>query len=140
MSIITIKGKSEEQAFNVTIPVQELVEFIQESAKLAEDERDNDNATSPGGFPTALFTAFLPAKARAAVGWNLNDGWNAEKAKAAFAHRLERKVRKLTDEEKKERAEKALATRRADYDARAMKAESLGLGADEIKSLIGERP
>lgn len=138
---ITVKGKSEEIAFNAIIPLLELTTFISESAILADEERDNENATSPGGFPTALFTALLPAKARAAVGWNLaEEGWNADKAKAAFAFRLERKSRKLTDAEKQERTAKALATKQETWDAKNAALAAAGTPADVITLAIGTRP
>lgn len=138
---LTVKGASEEVPFNVLVPIPELVEFVREAAIAAENELDIENAKSPGGFATALFTALLPAKARAAVNWNLaKDGWNSDKAKAAFAFRLERKSRKLTDEEKTEKAAKALATRQADYDTRADLLAKAGLDAATIAAAIGTRP
>lgn len=138
---ITLKGKSEEIAFNVNVPIQELVAFITDAATAAEEELDIETATSPGGFPTALFTALLPAKARTAVGWNLaTDGWNADKAKAAFAFRLERKSRKLTDAEKQERTAKALATKQETWDAKNAALVAAGTPADVITLAIGARP
>jgi len=89
---LTIKGKSDKQAFAVAVPMESLVGFLTSAAAKAEEQFDDELATSPGGWPTAIFTAMLPQKARETVGWDLNrDGWDDEKAMAAFESRLERK-------------------------------------------------
>lgn len=88
---LIVKGKSEKAPFRVTIPQEELLEVLTYAMEKANEEHDEDAATSPGGFPTALFTCIFPAKARDEVGWKLEDGWNKDKAIAAFNSRLERK-------------------------------------------------
>ena len=89
---LTIKGKSDKQAFTVAVGMESLIGFLTAAATKAEEQFDDELATSPGGWPTAIFTAMLPQKAREAVGWDLGrDGWDDEKAMAAFESRLERK-------------------------------------------------
>jgi hypothetical protein len=88
---LTIKGKSDKQAFTVAVELESLIGFLTAAATKAEEQFDDELATSPGGWPTAIFTAMLPQKAREAVGWDLADGWDDEKAMAAFESRLERK-------------------------------------------------
>ena len=88
---LIVKGKSEKAPFRVEIPQNELVEVLCYAMEKANEEHDEEMATSPGGFPTALFTCVFPAKAREEVGWDLKDGWSKEKALAAFDFRLERK-------------------------------------------------
>lgn len=89
---MTIKGKSDKQAFTVAVSMESLIGFLTAAATKSEEQFDDELATSPGGWPTAIFTAMLPQKAREAVGWDLGrDGWDDEKAMAAFESRLERK-------------------------------------------------
>lgn len=89
---LTIKGKSDKQAFTVAVNTESLIGFLTAAATKSEEQFDDELATSPGGWPTAIFTAMLPQKAREAVGWDLcRDGWDDEKAMAAFDFRLERK-------------------------------------------------
>jgi hypothetical protein len=88
---LTIKGKSDKQAFTVAVSMESLIGFLTAAATKSEEQFDDELATSPGGWPTAIFTAMLPQKAREAVGWDLADGWSDELAMAAFESRLERK-------------------------------------------------
>ena len=88
---LIVKGKSEKAPFRVVIPQDELIEVLCYAMEKANEEHDEENATSPGGFPTALFTCIFPAKAREETGWKLEDGWDKDKALAAFNSRLERK-------------------------------------------------
>ena len=94
----------------------------------ANEEHEEENATSPGGFPTALFTCIFPAKAREEVGWDLKDGWSKEKALAAFDFRLERK---------QGGGGFSLETRQKTWDEKADKLRMAGLVPEEI---IGKRP
>ncbi len=90
---LTIKGKSDKQAFSVVVGMESLIGFLTAAATKSEEQFDDELATSPGGWPTAIFTAMLPQKAREAVGWDIAaEGWNDEKAMAAFESRLERKT------------------------------------------------
>lgn len=91
MQSIIVKGKSDKAPFRVVIPQEELFKVLAYATEKAQAEFDEESATSPGGFPTALFTCLFPAKAREAVGWKLEDGWSKDKAIAAFDSRLERK-------------------------------------------------
>ncbi len=68
---LTIKGKSDKQAFTVAVSMESLIGFLTAAATKAEEQFDDELATSPGGWPTAIFTAMLPQKAREAVGWDL---------------------------------------------------------------------
>jgi len=89
---MTIKGKSDKTAFKVSVDQETLLAFLATVLEKSNLEYDDDLATSPGGLPTAIFTSIVPASAREAVGWDVHaDGWNQEKALAAFDHRLERK-------------------------------------------------
>ena len=144
MSNIIIKGKSEKAAFTVKVPREELIEFFTMAMDAAQEEFDEELTTSPGGFSTALFTAMMGAKAREAVEWDLeSEGWSKEKAWAAFSGRLERKSRKLTDEEKAEKAAKALATAQANWDAKVIEVKGMGLPEEvtnKMIALFGPRP
>ena len=144
MKALTVKGKSGGNAFSVSIPAEELFSFLKTAAETSEAEFDDELATSAGGWATALFTAMMGEKHREAVDWDLvRDGWDAEKAAACFAGRLERKVRKLTEEEKAEKAAKALATAQAAWDAKVNGVKSMGLPAEveaPILAMFGARP
>lgn len=92
INIMNIKGDSDKQEFNVNVNIDDLLTLIRFAAEKAQENYDEGKATSPGGFPTAIFTALLPAKARKSVGWDIvTEGWNPEKAEKAFLDRLERK-------------------------------------------------
>lgn len=122
-----IKGKSDKKAFQVEIEVEALMGFLQTVLEKSKAEYDPELATSPGGLPTALFTCILPHTAREAVGWNLDDGWDSEKAMAAFEHRLERKSG----------GGFSLETRQATWDKKASGLRAAGLNPEEF---IGKRP
>ena len=125
---LIVKGKSEKAPFRVEIPQDELVEVLCYAMEKANEEHEEENATSPGGFPTALFTCIFPAKAREEVGWDLKDGWSKEKALAAFDFRLERK---------QGGGGFSLETRQKTWDEKADKLRMAGLVPEEI---IGKRP
>ena len=125
---LIVKGKSEKAPFRVEIPQDELVEVLRYAMEKANEEHEEENATSPGGFPTALFTCIFPAKAREEVGWKLEDGWSKEKALAAFDFRLERK---------QGGGGFSLETRQKTWDEKADKLRMAGLVPEEI---IGKRP
>jgi hypothetical protein len=123
-----IKGKSDKAPFNIEIPSDALLAFLEHAMEQADEQYDPEKETSPGGWPTALFTAILPANAREAAGWDIQkEGWDQEKAIKAFAHRLERKPGGGFNLEAKQKAWDDKAT-----DLRA-------LGADPVKYL-GKRP
>lgn len=125
---LIVKGKSEKAPFRVVIPQDELVEVLCHAMEKANEEHDEENATSPGGFPTALFTCIFPAKAREEVGWKLEDGWNKDKALAAFNSRLERK---------QGGGGFSLEARQAAWDEKAAKLRAAGLVPEDI---ISKRP
>lgn len=125
---LIVKGKSEKSPFRVTIPQEELVEVLCYAMEKANEEHDEDAATSPGGFPTALFTCIFPAKARDEVGWKLEEGWNKDKALAAFNSRLERK---------QGGGGFSLEARQAAWDEKAAKLRAAGLVPEDI---INKRP
>ena len=125
---LIVKGKSEKSPFRVTIPQEELIEVLCYAMEKANEEHDEDAATSPGGFPTALFTCIFPAKAREEVGWKLEEGWNKDKALAAFNSRLERK---------QGGGGFSLEARQAAWDEKAAKLRAAGLVPEDI---INKRP
>jgi len=128
MKNIIIKGKSDKTAFEVSIPQDELVEFLTYAIEKSAEEYDEELATSPGGFPTALFTCIMPHTAREETGWALPDGWNMDKAKAAFNARLERKSGG---------GGFSLETRQATWDKKAEGLKAVGLKPEDY---IGKRP
>lgn len=125
---LIVKGKSEKAPFRVVIPQEELVEVLCYAMEKANEEHDEENATSPGGFPTALFTCIFPAKAREEVGWKLEDGWDKDKALAAFNSRLERK---------QGGGGFSIESRQKTWDEKAEKLRAAGLAPEDI---IGKRP
>lgn len=123
-----IKGKSDKKAFQVEVEAEALMAFLAVVVEKAEREYDSELATSPGGLPTALFTCILPHTAREAVGWDLEkDGWDGEKAMAAFEHRLERKSG----------GGFSLEARQATWDKKAAGLIAAGLKPEDF---IGKRP
>lgn len=123
-----IKGKSDKVPFNVEVEPDALLGFLQAVLEKANAEYDPDLATSPGGLPTALFTAILPKVAREAVDWYLDrDGWDGEKAMAAFEHRLERKTG----------GGFSIEARQATWDKKAEGLKAAGLAPEDF---IGKRP
>lgn len=127
MKTIVIKGKSDKAAFSVEVGQEELMAFLQIVVEKSAEEYDGELATSPGGLPTALFTCIVPHKAREAVGWSLEDGWDTEKALAAFEHRLERK----------NGGGFSIETRQATWDKKAAGLIAAGLKPEDF---IGKRP
>ena len=125
---LIVKGKSEKAPFRVEIPQEELVEILCYAMEKANEEHEEENATSPGGFPTALFTCVFPAKAREEVGWKLEDGWDKDKAIAAFNSRLERK---------QGGGGFSIESRQKTWDEKAEKLRAAGLVPEDI---IGKRP
>lgn len=125
---LIVKGKSEKSPFRIVIPQEELVEVLCYAMEKANEEHDEDAATSPGGFPTALFTCIFPAKAREETGWKLEDGWDKDKALAAFNSRLERK---------QGGGGFSLEARQAAWDEKAAKLRAAGLVPEDI---INKRP
>lgn len=128
---LIVKGKSEKTPFRVEIPQEELVEVLCYAMEKANEEHEEENATSPGGFPTALFTCIFPAKAREEVGWKLEDGWNKEKALAAFDFRLERK---------QGGGGFSLETRQKTWDEKAATLRGLGVPEGIVIQSLGKRP
>lgn len=123
-----IKGKSDKKAFQVEINDDLLLAFLANAMEQASREYDPELATSPGGFPTALFTCILPHTAREAVGWDIEtEGWQDEKAYRAFAHRLERKAG----------GGFSLESRQATWDKKAAGLTAAGLRPEDF---IGKRP
>ena len=123
-----IKGKSDKKEFQVEVEEDALLGFLQAVLEKANAEYDPELATSPGGLPTALFTCILPHSAREAVGWNIqSEGWNGEKAMAAFEHRLERKSG----------GGFSIEARQATWDKKAEGLRSAGLIPEDF---IGKRP
>lgn len=130
---LTIKGKSDKQAFKVAISMESLIGFLTAAATKAEEQFDDELATSPGGWPTAVFTAMLPQKAREAVGWDLErDGWDDEKAMAAFESRLERKTGTGVSLEARQKA----------WDEKVAQFKALVPNATEeqVRAICGKRP
>lgn len=125
---LIVKGKSEKAPFRIVIPQDELIEVLCYAMEKANEEHEEENATSPGGFPTALFTCIFPAKARDENGWDLKDGWNKDKAIATFDSRLERK---------QGGGGFSLETRQKTWDEKAEKLRAAGLAPEDI---IGKRP
>lgn len=128
---LIVKGKSEKAPFRVEIPQEELVEVLCYAMEKANEEHEETNATSPGGFPTALFTCIFPAKAREETGWKLEDGWSKEKAIAAFDCRLERK---------QGGGGSSLETRQKTWDEKAATLRGLGVPEAIIVQSLGKRP
>ena len=128
---LIVKGKSEKAPFRVEIPQDELVEVLCYAMDKANEEHDEEMATSPGGFPTALFTCIFPAKAREEVGWKLEDGWSKEKALAAFDFRLERK---------QGGGGFSLETRQKVWDEKAATLRGLGVPEAIVIQSLGKRP
>ena len=128
---LIVKGKSEKAPFRVEIPQNELVEVLCYAMEKANEEHDEEMATSPGGFPTALFTCVFPAKAREEVGWDLKDGWSKEKALAAFDFRLERK---------QGGGGFSLETRQKTWDEKAATLRGLGVPEAIVIQSLGKRP
>ena len=128
---LIVKGKSEKAPFRVEIPQDELVEVLCYAMEKANEEHEEENATSPGGFPTALFTCVFPAKAREEVGWKLEDGWSKEKALAAFDFRLERK---------QGGGGFSLETRQKTWDEKAATLRGLGVPEAIVIQSLGKRP
>lgn len=131
MKNIIVKGKSEKAPFRVIIPQHELIEVLYHAMEKANEEHDDEAATSPGGFPTALFTCIFPAKAREETGWKLEDGWDKDKAIAAFNSRLERKSGG---------GGFSLETRQATWDAKAAELKGYGVPEAGILKALGKRP
>jgi len=130
---LTIKGKSDKQAFTVAVSMESLVGFLTAAATKSEEQFDDELATSPGGWPTAIFTAMLPQKAREAVGWDLGrDGWDDEKAMAAFESRLERKTGTGVSLESRQKA----------WDEKVAQFKALVPNATEeqVRAICGKRP
>ena len=136
---LTIKGKSDKQAFTVAVSMESLIGFLTAAATKSEEQFDDELATSPGGWPTAIFTAMLPQKAREAVGWDLSrDGWNDEKAMAAFESRLERKQGGGCSIEAKQAAwDKKVAAHAAELEAEKLTPER---ALELAKKHAGKRP
>lgn len=128
---LIVKGKSEKAPFRVVIPQDELIEVLCYAMEKANEEHDEENATSPGGFPTALFTCIFPAKAREETGWKLEDGWDKDKALAAFNSRLERK---------QGGGGFSLETRQKTWDERAATLRGLGVPEAIVIQSLGKRP
>lgn len=128
---LIVKGKSEKSPFRVVIPQDELIEVLCYAMEKANEEHEEENATSPGGFPTALFTCIFPAKAREETGWKLEDGWDKEKAIAAFDSRLERK---------QGGGGASLETRQATWDTKAAELRGYGVPEASILKALGKRP
>lgn len=141
---LIVKGKSEKAPFRVVIPQEELVEVLCYAMEKANEEHEEDSATSPGGFPTALFTCIFPAKAREEVGWKLEEGWDKDKAIAAYNSRLERKQGAggfSIEARQKAWDEKAALLRAAGLEPEAIinkrpeaKKEAAKAGMDELKA------
>ena len=127
MKNIIIKGKSEKNAFEVSVGQEELLGFLSMVIEKSAEEYDAELATSPGGLPTAIFTCIVPAKARAEVGWDLTEGWDTEKAMAAFESRLERKTGAGVSIEARQKA----------WDEKASVLKTAGIVPETI---IGKRP
>ena len=125
---LIVKGKSEKAPFRIVIPQEELIEVLCYAMEKANEEHEEENATSPGGFPTALFTCIFPAKAREETGWKLEDGWDKDKALAAFNSRLERK---------QGGGGFSLEARQEAWDEKAAKLRAAGLVPEDI---INKRP
>jgi hypothetical protein len=129
---LTIKGKSDKQAFTVAVNLESLMGFLSAAATKSEEQFDDELATSPGGWPTAIFTAMLPQKAREAVGWDLaRDGWDDEKAMAAFESRLERK---------QGGGAFSIEARQKAWDEKLAIAKSYGMPEDVFVKMNGKRP
>lgn len=129
---LTIKGKSDKQAFTVAVSMESLIGFLTAAATKSEEQFDDELATSPGGWPTAIFTAMLPQKAREAVGWDLGrDGWDDEKAMAAFDFRLERKP---------SGGGFSIEARQKTWDEKAAELKSYGVPEAGILKALGKRP
>lgn len=128
---LIVKGKSEKAPFRVVIPQEELVEVLRYAMEKANEEHDEDAATSPGGFPTALFTCIFPAKAREETGWKLEDGWDKDKAIAAFNSRLERK---------QGGGGFSIESRQASWDEAWKVAQGYGMPLDAFVKMKGKRP
>ena len=128
---LIVKGKSEKAPFRVVIPQEELMEVLVYAMEKANEEHEEENATSPGGFPTALFTCIFPAKAREEVGWELKDGWDKEKAMKAFESRLERK---------QGGGGFSLETRQKTWDDKAATLRGLNVPEEIILQSLGKRP
>ena len=128
---LIVKGKSEKAPFRVEIPQDELVEVLCYAMEKANEEHDEEMATSPGGFPTALFTCIFPAKAREEVGWDLKDGWDKDKALAAFNSRLERK---------QGGGGFSIESRQAAWDEAWTVAQGYGMPLDAFVKMKGKRP
>ncbi len=123
-----IKGKSEKKEFTVEVSADALLGFLETVLVKSDENYDPELATSPGGLPTALFTCILPASAREAVGWDIQkEGWDGEKAMAAFEHRLERK----------QGGGFSIESRQATWDNKAEKLKAVGIDPVEI---LGKRP
>lgn len=131
MQSIIVKGKSDKAPFRVVIPQEELFEVLVYATEKAQGEFDEESATSPGGFPTALFTCLFPAKAREETGWDLKDGWSKEKAIAAFDSRLERK---------QGGGGFSLETRQKTWDEKAAELRGYGVPEAGVVKAIGKRP
>lgn len=126
---LTIKGKSDKTGFNLQVEAHKFLAFIETAMMQAEEEFDDEKETSPGGFPTAVFTALLPKPAREAAGWDiLTEGWNQEKALAAFGKRLERKPRA---------GGFSIEARQEAWDKKAKMLEGTGIKPEDI---LGKRP
>lgn len=125
---LIVKGKSEKAQFRIVIPQDELIEVLRYAMQKSNEEHDEENATSPGGFPTALFTCIFPAKARDEVEWKLEDGWSKSKAIRAFDFRLERK---------QGGGGFSLEARQVAWDEKAAKLRAAGLVPEDI---INKRP
>ncbi len=128
---MTIKGKSDKLAFKVSVDQEALLGFLAIVLEKANLEYDDELATSPGGLPTAIFTCIVPASAREAVSWDIQkDGWNQEKALAAFEHRLERKSG----------GGFSIESRQAAWDKKVADMTSDGLTPAMIAKYAGKRP
>lgn len=128
---LIVKGKSEKAQFRIVIPQDELIEVLRYAMQKSNEEHDEENATSPGGFPTALFTCIFPAKARDENDWNLKDGWSKNKAIATFDSRLERK---------QGGGGFSLETRQKTWDQKAAELKSYGVPGAGIMKALGKRP
>ncbi len=128
---LIVKGKSEKSPFRIVIPQEELVEVLCYAMEKANEEHEEDAATSPGGFPTALFTCIFPAKAREETGWKLEDGWDKEKAIAAFDSRLERK---------QGGGGFSIESRQAAWDEAWKVAQEYGMPLEAFVKMKGKRP
>lgn len=128
---MTIKGKSDKLGFKVNVDTETLMAFLAVVLDKANLEYDDDLATSPGGLPTAIFTCIVPASAREAVNWDIqSEGWNQEKALAAFEHRLERKSG----------GGFSIETRQAAWDKKVADMKADGLTEAMIAKYAGKRP